>query len=76
MNLDLHATDHEQSECPVCFGPHNAEIHEASLSVRSWFRADVLRRMEQPPDLVASAAWSPLAEHAALDRYGQYFVSV
>ncbi|HVX65226.1 MAG TPA: hypothetical protein VHA11_01415 [Bryobacteraceae bacterium] len=56
MNLDLHATDHEQSECPVCFGLHNAEIHEASLSVRSWFRADVLRRMEQPPDLVASAA--------------------
>ena len=56
MNLDSHATDHGKSECPVCYGPHDAEIHEASLSVRSWFRADVLRRLEHPPDLVAPAA--------------------
>ena len=49
-------TDDSQRDCPVCFGPHNDEIHDASISVRNWFRADILRRMEQPPDLVAPAA--------------------
>ena len=41
-----------QLECPVCFGPHNDEIHDASLSIRSWFRADIMRRMERPPDII------------------------
>jgi hypothetical protein len=40
-----------QLECPVCFGPHNDEIHDASLSIRSWFRADIMRRMERPDDM-------------------------
>lgn len=41
-----------QPECPVCFGPHNDEIHDASLSVRNWFRSDVLSRMERPADIL------------------------
>lgn len=49
---NLQTTDNNQLDCPVCFGPHNDEIHNASISVRTWFRADVLRRMEQPPDLI------------------------
>jgi hypothetical protein len=40
-----------QFECPVCFGPHNDEIHDASLSIRNWFREDILRRMERPADI-------------------------
>jgi hypothetical protein len=56
MQLDLPAPDYLtypgwQPECPVCFGPHNDEIHDASLSIRSWFRADIQRRMERPADI-------------------------
>jgi len=40
-----------QPECPICFGPHNDEIHDASLSIRNWFREDIQRRMEQPADI-------------------------
>ena len=51
MRPDLKVIDNRPPECPVCFGPHNDEIHDASISVRCWFRADVLRRLEQPADL-------------------------
>ena len=51
MQQDLQIMDSSALECPVCFGIHNDEIHQASLSIRSWFREDVLRRMEQPADL-------------------------
>ena len=50
---NLQTVDNKQLDCPICFGPHNDEIHDASISVRTWFRADVLRRMEQPPDVIA-----------------------
>ena len=55
MQSDLQVIDRitlfdRQFECPVCFGPHNDEIHDASLSIRSWFRADIMRRMERPDD--------------------------
>jgi hypothetical protein len=53
MQPNLIAISDRLLECPICFGPHNDEIHDASLSIRSWFRADVLRRMEQPVDIVA-----------------------
>lgn len=45
--------DDRAPECPVCFGPHNDEIHDASVSIHCWFRSDVLRRLEQPPDMAA-----------------------
>jgi len=53
MKPDFQTIDETQFDCPVCFGPHNDEIHNASVSIRNWFRADVLRRVEQPPELVA-----------------------
>ncbi|MGD0497806.1 MAG: hypothetical protein ABSC23_05150 [Bryobacteraceae bacterium] len=31
------------AECPVCLGPHDDEIHAATLSVRRWFRGQVMR---------------------------------
>ena len=52
MQPDLQTLNERQLECLVCFGPHNDEIHDASVSIRSWFRADILRRMEQPADIV------------------------
>ena len=30
-------------ECPVCFGRHEEQIHEATLSVRQWFREEVTK---------------------------------
>ena len=31
------------AECPVCLGPHDEEIHSATLSVRQWFREEVTK---------------------------------
>jgi hypothetical protein len=30
-------------ECPVCFGQHEEQIHDATLSVRQWFRGEVTK---------------------------------
>ena len=30
-------------ECPVCLGPHEEEIHEATVSVLEWFRREVTK---------------------------------
>jgi len=30
-------------ECPVCFGKHEDQIHEATLSVHQWFRDEVTK---------------------------------
>jgi hypothetical protein len=49
--LSAHSPFEGQLECPVCFGLHNDDIHDASISIRNWFRADVLRRMERPVDM-------------------------
>jgi len=38
-----------QPDCPVCLGPHHEEIHDASLSVRRWFRQEIARRTAPPP---------------------------
>lgn len=29
------------ADCRVCFGPHNPEIHRATLAVRAWFKDQV-----------------------------------
>jgi hypothetical protein len=34
-------------ECRVCFGPHDEEIHQASTSIKEWFKAEVTRYL--PP---------------------------
>jgi hypothetical protein len=33
-------------ECPTCMGPHDEEIHAATLSVRQWFRGEVTKSFE------------------------------
>jgi hypothetical protein len=30
-------------ECPVCLGLHEEQIHNATLSVRQWFRGEVTK---------------------------------
>ena len=31
------------SECSVCFAPHDQEIHEATLRIRGWFQQQVTK---------------------------------
>jgi len=60
METDLHSDqlpgtahpDLQALECPVCFGLHNEEIHAASLSIRSWLRAEIQRRTVEPPTAI------------------------
>ena len=35
-------------ECRICLGPHDEEIHEATLSVRRWFREEVTKGFDVP----------------------------
>jgi len=35
-------------ECRICLGPHDDEIHEATLSVRRWFREEVTKGFGVP----------------------------
>jgi len=36
------------AECRICLGPHDDEIHEATLSVRRWFRDEVTKGFGVP----------------------------
>ena len=40
---------HAGAECPVCLGPHDEEIHAATLNVRQWFRGEVTKSFEPLP---------------------------
>ena len=33
-------------ECPVCLGQHEEQIHDATLSVRQWFRGEVTKSFD------------------------------
>jgi hypothetical protein len=33
-------------ECPVCLGQHEEQIHNATLSVRQWFRGEVTKSFD------------------------------
>ena len=33
-------------ECPVCFGQHEEQIHDATLAVRQWFRGEVTKSFD------------------------------
>jgi hypothetical protein len=35
-------------ECRICLGPHDEEIHAATLSVRRWFREEVTKGFGVP----------------------------
>jgi hypothetical protein len=39
------------SECSVCLGEHDEEIHAATLSVRSWFRDEVTKSFRIQPEV-------------------------
>ncbi len=41
--------------CRVCFGPHDAEIHAATLSVHSWFRYQVTRYLDPDGPFLSDA---------------------
>jgi hypothetical protein len=41
----LHA---RTAECRTCLGPHDDEIHAATLSVRRWFRNEVTKGFGVP----------------------------
>lgn len=38
-------TKPKDTNCQVCFGQHDDEIHQATLRVRQWFRDEVLRKL-------------------------------
>lgn len=31
-------------ECALCFGPHDPDIHDATVSIHNWFRHEIERR--------------------------------
>jgi hypothetical protein len=33
-------------ECPICFGQHEEQIHDATLAVRQWFRGEVTKSFD------------------------------
>jgi hypothetical protein len=35
-------------DCRICFGPHDQEIHDASVSIRRWFRGEVTKYLAGP----------------------------
>jgi hypothetical protein len=47
-----------EPECAVCYGAHDAEIHEATLRVHRWFCGQVTHQFEDDvpsvPELAAS----------------------
>jgi hypothetical protein len=46
---EIHEVHHPPSrlrDCPVCYGPHDDEIHEATLSVHAWFKITVTQYLE------------------------------
>jgi len=36
------------TECAVCFGLHDEEIHDATVSIHGWLRREIERRTEPP----------------------------
>ena len=36
------------AECRICLGPHDDEIHAATISVRRWFREEVTKGFGVP----------------------------
>jgi hypothetical protein len=47
-----------EPECAVCYGAHDAEIHEATLRIHQWFCSQVTHQFEDDvtfaPELAAS----------------------
>ena len=65
------------TDCKVCSLPHDPQIHEATLRVRAWFKADVLRSIvrvtpgkatHKPPIMAAHTMRPKEALRARLPR--------
>jgi hypothetical protein len=58
MKMSNESTSKRERECPVCYGAHDAEIHEATLRVHRWFFSQVTHNFEDDellaPELAAS----------------------
>jgi len=39
----------ETSECPVCLGIHEEEVHHATVAVHRWLRSEIARRTDPQP---------------------------
>jgi hypothetical protein len=37
--------DSDIHDCEVCYAPHDAEIHEATLRVRRWLNGELTRKL-------------------------------
>ena len=37
-------------DCPICYAPHDEEIHEATLRIHEWFFGQVTRNFEDESD--------------------------
>jgi hypothetical protein len=36
-----------EPDCPVCYAPHDDEIHEATLRLRGWFHRQVTHSLRE-----------------------------
>jgi hypothetical protein len=43
VHVHVHLPASRLRDCPVCYGPHDDDIHEATLSIRAWLKAEVTR---------------------------------
>lgn len=48
------------AECDVCFGQHDEEIHDATVSIHGWLRSEIERRTG-PPQFAYSATVESVA---------------
>lgn len=47
-----------EPECAVCYGAHDAEIHEATLRIHRWFCGQVTHQFEEDAVIIAELAAS------------------
>jgi hypothetical protein len=45
-DVETRTVRHRFQECRVCLGPHEEQIHDATLSVRQWFRGEVTKSFD------------------------------
>lgn len=43
LEVPLVVLNPRTTDCHICLGPHDDEIHAATLSVRRWFRDEVTK---------------------------------
>jgi len=35
-----------QNDCRYCLGPHDVDIHAATMSIHAWLREEIMRKIE------------------------------